>query len=244
MSTPLTTSRGRRSPSLGAAGRFALVLSLTTSAWVLVAGFAIAVFSGQVTPNRDDVLQKEVFGFAYAFSVAGTITGAVALVTSGEWRRAVGFGTIGAILLVASVPGLRWSIDRLTAPNPVWAQREWDEAIERMGPSLSLGAAAAFVVAGMVLACGFLARRMAPWQLGIVVAIVVAILGLWVFPFTVSHLTDRVIPHLRWHYGHRYDEALRGSTTGAVPGALAGAIVTALMARWFGTSKSVGRRPA
>ncbi len=244
MNPSLEPARVRRGASLLAAGRFTLELSLAASAWVFACALAVAVFAGQVTWDRGDIVQKELLGFAYAFVVAGTITGVAALVTSGEWPRAIGFGVIGGVILASSAPALRWLIFRLTAPNLAWARREWREVIERLGPSLALGAAVALVVSALVLAAGLLARRIAPWQFGIVVAVAIAILGLWAFPVAISHATDRAIPYLRWHYGHRQDEALRGAAVGAGPGALAGAIVAGLTARWLGASKRLGHRSA
>jgi flagellar biosynthesis protein FliQ len=244
MSVPLVMPREQRSTSFRAAVRFAMGISLTVSVWALLVGFAVAVFSLQATWNSFDIVQKEVLGFAYAFSVAGTITGVVASATFGDKQRAIVFGLIGGVLLAVSVPALRWLIYRLTAPNLAWADREWDGAVECIGLGLALGTSLALAVSGLVHASGLLARHLALWRFGILIAIVVAILGQWLLPVTISYLSDLVIPYLRWHYGFRYDEALRGAGIGAGPGALAGAIVSALIARWLGASRGLRRQSA
>jgi hypothetical protein len=95
----------------------------------------------------------------------------------------------------------------------------------------------ALAVSALVLASGVLARRMAPWQFGALVAIAAYVLGVWGFPLLISELSDRALPYLRWQYGHRYDEVLQGAAAGAGPGALTGAIVVSLVARWLGTPK-------
>src|SRR4051812_11903625 len=96
------------------AGRIALV----ASSWAFVTGFAILAFSGRATWHKQAIVQKEVLGFAYAFFVAGTITGVVALASFGNRRWAIGLGLIDCLLLAASAPALHWLIFRLTAPNP------------------------------------------------------------------------------------------------------------------------------
>ena len=235
MPIPPGSTPGRAAWTFGPLGRFVLALTLTVSAWALLVGLAVVIFSGQVVRNQHDLVQGEVFGFACGFTVAGTIAGFVALAALGEWRRALGFVAMGSILLGASMFALRWQVFRLAGLNVGWGQRSWDDALERIGPSLAVGAAIALVVSALVLASGLLARRMAPWKFGLVVVVAVYVLGLWGFPLMISHLTERALPYLRWHYGYRYDQALQGAAIGAGPGALTGAIVVSLMARWLGT---------
>ena len=210
-------------------------------AWAVVVGLAVMIFSGQVARNQHDLVQGEVFGFACGFTVAGTLAGFVALAALGEWRRALGFVVLGSVLFGASMLALRWRVFRLAGPNVGWAQRSWDEALERTGPSLAVGAAIALVVSALVLSSRLPASRMAPWKFGLVVVVGVYVLGLWGFPLMISHLAERALPYLRWHYGHRYDQALQGAAIGAGPGALTGAIVVSLMARWPGTPTPASR---
>ena len=237
MPVPSVSIRGRVTSGFEAAGRFGL--ALTVFAWAFVVGLAVMIFSGQVTwhINPPDIIQREVLGFAYAFTVAGTIAGFVALAVLGEWRRGWGFALIGLAFLGGSVLTLRRLVFRVAGPNGGWTQRWWDEDLGRIGLSLALGSVIALVVSTLVLASRLLASRMAAWQFGLVVVVAAYVLGYWGFPLMISHLTERALPYLRWDYGYRYDEALQGAAIGSGPGALAGAIVVSLMARRLGTSK-------
>jgi hypothetical protein len=237
MPRPLDTPRNRRAIFSGAVGRGLLVASV----WIFVAGLAITPFSGGVEWDVHGLVPAEVLGFACGLLVAGTITGVAALATSGERRAAIGFGVIMGLLFAAAMPTLRWVIGRLTSPNPDWARSEWVRALDGMTPGLALGVAIGLGIATLVFASGFLSRRMAPWKFGIVAAIVIAMLALWVLPEAISLLTDRALLYLRAQYGFRYDEALRGAAVAVGPGAFGGAIVGSLLARWFGGSPG---RPA
>ncbi len=78
---------------------------------------------------------------------------------------------------------------------------------------------------------------MAPWKFGLMVAVAVALLGLWAFPELVARLAERAVPYLRWNYGFEYDETLWGAVAGAGPGALIGAIVAGLAAGGMGSAR-------
>lgn len=207
---------------------------LTTLAWTLVVGLAVAGYSQRTAWVPYDIVQREVLGFAAAFAVAGTLTGAAALATYGGCHLASGFGAILAAIILASPAVMRWHILRLTAPNGAWGAREWHAAIDVMRPSVAVGAAAALLASGLVFASPLVARRVAPWKLGIAVAVATSIVGQWALPFVVSHVADQAIPYLRWHHGFQYDDALTGAASGAGTGALCGAIVCALLGQWLG----------
>jgi hypothetical protein len=242
MSFPSVASNGIKDNHFGAASRFTFALCCTITAWTSVTVLAVVLFSGQVVRNPYDILQKEIFGFACAFAMAGAITGFVSMALIGGPSRALGFILTAGITLTASFLALRFMIFYYTAPNTIWGQREWDEASDRLLPCTTLAAVIALLISGLVLASAPLARRMSRIAFGVLIAVTVGILGLWVLPFAISHLTDRAIPYLRWHYGTRLDDALRGASIGAGTGALAGAIVIALISRWLATSKSLGSR--
>jgi hypothetical protein len=222
------------SAPLATAARSASTIALCTLAWALVAGFAIASFSQQATWNRYDIVQGEVASFAYAFAVAGSIAGVTATAAAGRRRLAIGLGAVDIGIIAASVFIIRVLIFRIAGPSVSWSTREWVAMVGYVRISSAVGAGFGLFVSGLVLAVSVVERRSDPWKFGLAVAAVAAVLGLWAFPLVSDRATSLAIPHLRWNYGHRHDETLRGALSGAGTGALAGAIVVGLLARWSG----------
>lgn len=222
------------SAPLAAAARSASMIALGTLAWGLVAGFAIANFSGQATWNHQDIVQGEVASFAYGFAIAGSIAGVVAAAAAGRWRSAIVLAVVDIGIIAASAFIVRALILRIAGPSVAWSTREWEAMIGyvRMGSAAGIGFG--IVASGLVLAGTILERRLDPWKFGVAVAIVAVVLGFGAFPLASDYVTGLAIPHLRWNYGHRLDEALRGALAGAGSGGLAGAVVVGLLARWPG----------
>jgi hypothetical protein len=218
----------------GTKAQFLVALSLGASAWLLTVGFAIVGYSEQVSWEQSVVVQKESLCFAYAFAVAGTITGVAASATSGQRRWAMGSGAISLILLAGSIPILRWLIFPATSPNITWGQDVWHSALGCIEVGSLLGGFVGLIISGLVLASVPLERRLKTWQFGLMIAGAIALLGMWVLPAALPHLSDLVILYAGVHYRYLYDEALRGAGIGAGTGSLAGAIVLGSIARWHG----------
>ncbi len=231
-----------RKPRLKA--RFLVALTLCSLAWLLAVGLATVGYSRVVSWGQSEVVQQEVLYYAYAFAAAGTIAGVAASDAPGRRRWAFTSGTMSTVLLAASVPIVRWQIFHATAPSIPWGQRVWDSALECIGFGFLLGAFVGLIVSGLVLASLFVERRVKIWQFGLMVAAMVALLGMWALPAAIPHLSDLVILRVGVNYRYLYDEAMRGSATGAGTGSLAGAIVTGLIAPvvWCGCPDRSDRR--
>jgi hypothetical protein len=217
--------------------RFVLALTAGELAWIIVAGFAVVGFSRQVTWPRYEIVHAEVFCFASAFAVAGTITGTVASAASGRRRWAMGICAVNAVLLGTSLVILRRFIFGATAPNVMWGKSCWDLAIECVMVGSAVGLAFAFVVSAAILAVTALERHLKAWQFGLVVAAAVGLLGWSLLPVALVALADssaNLIDFLKSYCGivHTYRDSLQGAGAGAGAGAFAGAIVAGLMARW------------
>jgi hypothetical protein len=223
--------------------RLAVAILLATLVWAAVIAFAVFGFSQQITwrvlKNRLD----ETVYFAYAFSVASAITGAVAYVAAGKKRWAIGVCAADIVLLAASLPVVRLLIyGKLGLGNRVWAERLWGSASECVIFGLILGVCSALVVAVFVLASAVLERRTERWQFGLIVAGTVACLGLWVLPVVAYGLPELAVPYIGLNYPQFYDTTLfAAGMTGAGSGSLIGAVVAGLLGRWF-DSESPGFR--
>jgi hypothetical protein len=215
-------------------GAARLLVAVTPGAlvWLLVGGFAIVGFSQQVAWQRSDFVPKEVLGFAYAFAVAGTITGVVSAATSGQIRWAMGWCAVSIVPLATSVPLLRWLIFRTLAPNITWAGRVWDSSFECAVIGSLLGIVFGLVISGLILATVVVERYTTAWQFGLIVTGIVVLLGMQVLPAAISGLSDLTVRYAGANYRYLYDEWLLGAGVGAGTGSLAGAIVAGLMARW------------
>lgn len=236
--------RGEKAASIAAAARSASMIALAPLIWAAVTGFASFEFSKQLTWDRYSVIQGELVGFAYAFAIAGSITGAMATATAGRWRLAIGLVAVNTALIAASIFIIRLLIVRATAPSIAWYNREWEATTEMMKLSTPAGIGFGLALSVLVLAASILERRMASWQFGIAVAGTISVLGLWILPPLEAVLTSAAIPYLRWSYGYRLDAVLQGALTGAGTGALAGAIVIGLLARGFcAPRRPEGARP-
>jgi hypothetical protein len=234
VSQPTSSSKGTIASSAKVVTRHAVASSLGVLAWALVAGLAVLGFSQQVTWHDSDVVSNEVVCFAYAFSVAGTITGLATSVAAGQRRRAAGFIVISIAVVAASVPAIRWLILRATAPNIQWAEAVWRSAVRGIRFGSVLGALCGLGASGLVIPAVILERRVARWQFGLIVAGAVALLGSWALPVAISLTSDLVVPLVGVNYRYLYDEGLRGAGIGAGTGSLAGAVVVGLTARWSG----------
>ncbi len=219
------------------ATRLLFTVSPGVLAWLLVAGFAIVGFSQQVKWERFEIVPKEVLGFAYAFAVAGTITGVAAAATSGQIRWAMGWCAISIIPIAASVPLLRWLIFRTLAPDIAWAGRVWGSSIECAVIGSLLGMVFGLVISGLILVTVLLERYTTAWQFGVIVTSIVALLGMQVLPAAISCLSDLTVLYAGANYRYLYDEWLLGAGVGAGTGSLAGAIVAGLMARWHSATE-------
>jgi hypothetical protein len=221
--------------------RFPVAVVLGSFAWLLAVGLATVGYSRVVTWGQSEVVQQEVLYYAYAFAAAGTITGVAASDAPGRRRWAFASCAMSSILLAASIPIVRWLIFRATAPSVAWGRRVWESALGCIGFGSLMGAFVGPVVSVLVLASLLVERRVKPWQFGLMVAAMVALLGMWALPAAIPHLSDLVILRVGVNYRYLYDEAMRGSATGAGMGSLVGAIVTGLIARWYGAVAPIGQ---
>lgn len=237
MSLPLGLTRRTKVQSVLLAARLLVAMSVGASAWILVAALAIIGFSQQVTWRQFEIVQKETLCFAYAFVVAGTITGVVASATSGQWRWAMGSCAISIILSALSIPIIRWLIFRATTPDIPWGRRVWDSAVDCMRFGSILGVVFGLIMSSLVLAAVIVERRTKAWQFGLLVAVSVALMGMWALPAVISTLSDMVVLYVGANYRYLFDESLRGAGTGAGTGSLAGAVVAGLTARWYGATE-------
>jgi hypothetical protein len=215
-------------------GRHVVASSLGVLAWALVTGLAVLCFAQQVTWHDFDIVSTEVICFAYAFVVAGMITGLVASVAAGQRWWTSGFVLIGIAVVTASVPILRWLVLRATAPNVQWGELEWHLAVRFVKFGSVLGAFCGLITSVLVLPAVILERRLARWQFGLLVAGGVVLLGWWAIPAAIASASDLVVTLVGVNYRYLYDEWFTGAAIGAGTGSLAGAVTLGLMARWCG----------
>jgi hypothetical protein len=222
--------------------RLAFAISLGTLVWASVIAFAVFGFSQMNTWQSPRNRLEEIVYFGYAFSIAGGITGAVAYVAAGKKRWAIGVFTTDLVLLAASVPIVRWLVYRSIASTGRWTFLIWDSMRDSAAFGAVLGVCAALVVSVLVLASVVLERHTKRWQFGLIVAVAVACLGLWLLPVIAFGLPELVAPYAGLKYRQVYDVSLfAAGMTGAGSGSLAGAVVAGLLGRWF-NSESPGFR--
>jgi hypothetical protein len=229
--------------------RLAFAISLGTLVWASVIAFAVFGFSQQNTYQSPKNRLEEIVYFGYAFSVAGAITGAVAYVAAGKKRWAIGvFATevvllaAEVVLLAASVPIVPWLIYRSIASTGRWNYLISDSMRDSAAFGAVLGVCSALVVSVLVLASIVLERHTKRWQFGLIVAVAIACLGLWLLPVIAFGLPELVAPYVGFKYAQIHDTSLfAAGMTGAGAGSLAGAVVAGLLGRWF-KSESPGFR--
>jgi hypothetical protein len=216
------------------AARLAVGISLGTLAWAFVIGFAIFNFSQRITWVLLKERAEEILYFAYAFSVSSAITGVVAYAAAGRKRWAAWACATNIALLATSLPILHWLIYRNTTLNGAWAWSLRGSARDCVAYGAFLGVCTAVIVSGLVLASVVLERHTKRWQFGFIVAVAVAVLGMWVFPVVAYGLPELVFPYLLWNHRHLWSTSLfAAGMTGAGTGSLAGAVVAGLLARSF-----------
>jgi hypothetical protein len=222
-------SRGKRTAQL------AVAISLGTLIWAFVVGFAIFNYSQRITWLLLKERTEEILYFGYAFSIAGAITGVVTCAAAGKKRWAIVICASNIVLLAASLPTVRWLTYSKLAPKGSWlAAIMWGSARDCFAFGAILGVSSAVIVSGLVLASVVLERHTKRWQFGLIVAVIVAALGLWVVPVVAYGLPELTGPYVGLTYPHLYDTSLfAAGMTGAGTGSLAGAVVAGLMVRWI-----------
>jgi Arc/MetJ-type ribon-helix-helix transcriptional regulator len=215
-------------------GRLAIAIALGTLAWAFGIGFATFGFSQKTTGLPLKNHWEEILYFAYAFAVASAITGVVACASAGKKRWAIGACATNIVLLAASLQIVQWLIYGKLAPNGPLAELSWDFARDcaKFGSVLGIGSAA--IVSGLVMASIVVERHTKRWQFGLIVAVMVAVLGLWLLPDVAYGLPELAAPYIGLKYAQLHNTSLfAAGMTGAGSGALAGAVVAGLMARWL-----------
>jgi Arc/MetJ-type ribon-helix-helix transcriptional regulator len=224
-----TESRGKRT------ARLAVAISLGTLVWAFVVGFAIFNYSQRITWLSLKERTEEILYFGYAFSIAGAITGVVTCAAVGKKRWAIVICAFNIVLLAASLPTVRWLTYSKLAPKGSWlAVILWGSARDSFAFGALFGVSSAVIVSGLVLASVVLERHTKRWQFGLIAAVMVAALGLWVVPVVAYGLPELTGPYVGLTYPHLYDTSLfAAGITGAGTGSLAGAVVAGLMVRWI-----------
>jgi hypothetical protein len=234
MAMPVSVPGERTRPGVGAAVIYsALVFAPGVLAWFVVIGMATVGFAGQVTKYDYEVVRPDVLGFAFAFAIAGTITGLVASATAGHRPWTIAFGAISPVLLGVSPAVVRWWIFRFTAPSAAWGQRLWESAIGTISTGLVVGSLFGILLSGLVLVAAVVERRMTRWQFGLMVAVAVAVLGSIGLPMIMPYVVELVILYAGGNFRHGLDEVTTGSAIGAGIGALMGAVIVGMIARGY-----------
>jgi hypothetical protein len=212
--------------------RFVVAISLGTLAWAFVIGFAVFGFSQQVTWHFLQNRIGQTLYFAYAFSVAGAITGPVAYVAAGKRRWAIGVCAANIVLLAVSLPIVHWCLYRMIAASGGWTGHLWRSVRDCAAFGSILGVCSALIVSSLLLASIVVERHTKRWQFGLIVAVLVAVLGLWILPAMAYGLPDLAAPFAGFYCPHLFNTSLfAAGMTGAGSGALAGAVVAGLLAR-------------
>lgn len=211
----------------------AFVFTPGVLAWFVVIGMASVGFAGQFTKHDYELFRPDVLGFAFAFAIAGTITGLVASATSGHRPWTIAFGAISAVLLGSSPAIVRWWIYRFTSPNAAWGQRLWDSAVGTIATGLIMGSLFGVLLSGFVLVAAVVERRTSRWWFGLMVAVAVAVLGSIGLPMVMPYVVELVVMYAGGNFRHGYDEVTTGSAIGAGVGGLMGAVIVGMIARWF-----------
>jgi hypothetical protein len=247
MATPVPTSeRTGRLGRIVAGTRPALVMMMGVLAWAAAVGVAVVAYPAHVASLWGYwILQDEVFGFAVAFAVAGTIAGIAASATSGHRRWTITFAALSLLLIVASVAILYSWIFRFPVRNVggAWRIQLWRRATAIMGEGIVLGMIPGLLMSGLVLAAAALERRLARWQFGLLVAVVGAVLGIGVLPVAMSHVSDLIVLQYDPKYRYLHQNSIAGAAAGAGTGSLAGAVVAGMIARWFAAAGQRNQRP-
>ena len=191
MAMPVPVPGKRARPGSGLAVTYAaLVFTPGVLAWFAVIGMATVGFAAQVTKYDYELFRPDVLGFAFAFAMAGMITGLVASATSGNRPWTIAFGAISAVLLGVSPAIVRWWIYRFTSPSAAWGQRLWDSAVGTISTGLIVGSLFGILLSGFVLVAAVVERRTSRWWFGLMVAASVAVLGSIGLPMAMSYVVE------------------------------------------------------
>ena len=171
-------------------------------AWFVVIGMATVGFAGQVTKHDYEIFRPDVLGFAFAFAIAGTITGLVASATSGHRPWTIAFGTISPVLLGVSPAIVRWWIFRFTAPSAAWGQRVVGFGGRDHRDRPDRGQPLRVLLSGFVLVAAVVERRTSRWQFGLMVAVAVAVLGSVGLPMMMPYVVELVMIYAGGNFRH------------------------------------------